>query len=595
MGSSLFLSVILLTSPLVVPSNEQVASPNRFGVDDIRPTVHELLAGHLEKKKVTPQILQQTCLNCIDKMDPDKIYFLQSEVDAFTKRQFGEKAYQQYSQGQFTFFLELMNCMQTAIDRARALRHQKLAKAPFSSEESFARNMAELQARQRAAFSNPSILAENEKREVQFSLADYKDIQKREAQFAELFLKGFSSALDAHTTVFTPKEAEALRINLDKDAQGLGVVVRSENEGFFVDSIVKGSPADHSKRIKPSDQLIAINGQPTRKLSYEKVQKMLDCSPNLQVALTLKRDNSELNVSLKSARYEITEGRVQMKTYPFKDGVLAYIFLPSFYGGDGQVSCAEDIKRGLTSILSKQKVYGVLLDLRANRGGYLQDAVEVVGLFITTGVVVQAKYFDGHVRVFRDLDPEKIYSGPMVVLTSKMTASAAEITAEALKEYGVALIVGDETTYGKGSVQYETASRDGKEGADGEPSFKVTVGKYYSPAGKSTQLDGVQADIVVPGAYTYQQIGERYLKSALPNDTIPSEFVTAASPREEILALQKSSLQRLSKNAQYSALIKSEKSTTPNIQAQVAINTLQLEEALEILKEYASANSANKT
>ncbi len=588
MASSFFLSFFILTTSLTLPVSEQDSSPNRFGVDDIRTTVHELLAGHLEKKNVTPQLLQQTCQNCIDKMDPAKVYFLQSEVDSFTNRQFGEKAYHQYFQGRFDFFLELMTCVQKAIDRARAFRRQKLTDGKVELYDSFAKTIPELQARQRESFSQPDVLREDEQREKEFALADYKDIQKREAQFTEIFLKSFSSALDAHTTVFTPQEAEALRLNLDKEAQGLGVVVRSEGDDFIIESIIEGSPADQSKRIKPSDQLIAINGQPIKKMTYDKVQSMLDCPPDKYVALTLKRGLNELNVSLKSSRFEIMSGRTQMKTYPFKDGVLVSIFLPSFYGGGSTVSCAADIKNGLQNIMKQKKVYGVLLDLRANRGGYLQDAVEVVGLFINSGVVVQAKYFDGHVQVFRDLDPEKVYSGPMIVLTSKITASAAEIVAEALKEYGVALIVGDEHTYGKGSVQYETATQDGKEDRNGEPSFKVTVGRYYSPSGMSTQLQGVTADIVVPGSLTYRQIGEQYLKGALKGDSIPSNFKPAHQPTEKIVALQKLSLKRLSKNTKYVSLIQNEKSAVPDLATQQEINTLQLQEALEILKDYAS-------
>ncbi len=145
------------------------------------------------------------------------------------------------------------------------------------------------------------------------------------------------------------------------------------------------------------------------------------------------------------------------------------------------------------------------------------QAVKVVGLFITEGIVVMSKYSNGEVHYFRDMDSNVYYTGPMIVLTSKLTASAAEIVAQALKDYGIAVIVGDDQTYGKGSIQLQTVTGDD---AKAKSFFKVTVGRYYTVSGESTQIDGVEADIVVPTIFSHSKIGEKYLENPLTSGKI---------------------------------------------------------------------------
>ncbi|MFO0448551.1 MAG: S41 family peptidase, partial [Pseudomonadota bacterium] len=139
---------------------------------------------------------------------------------------------------------------------------------------------------------------------------------------------------------------------------------------------------------------------------------------------------------------------------------------------------------------------------------------------ISNGVIVISKYFNGEEHFYRDIDGKTYYSGPLVVLTSRATASAAEIVAQALQDYGVAIVVGDESTYGKGTIQNQTVTSE----QNGLPQFKVTVGKYYTVSGKTPQLEGVKADIVIPSIYSQEHLGEQYLEFTVPNDTIPNEY-----------------------------------------------------------------------
>ena len=177
-----------------------------------------------------------------------------------------------------------------------------------------------------------------------------------------------------------------------------------------------------------------------------------------------------------------------------------------------------DVRKAIEALEKKGRLRGLILDLRENSGGFLSQAVKVAGLFISNGVIVISKYSNGDERFYRDVDGETAYNGPLVVLTSKATASAAEIVAQALQDYGVALIVGDEHTYGKGTIQSQTLTDD-----KSSSYFKVTVGKYYTVSGHTPQKEGVKSDIVVPGHWNREQIGESYLDS-LDADTIPPSY-----------------------------------------------------------------------
>jgi carboxyl-terminal processing protease len=160
-----------------------------------------------------------------------------------------------------------------------------------------------------------------------------------------------------------------------------------------------------------------------------------------------------------------------------------------------------------------------VLDLRENSGGFLNQAIRVAGLFMTSGVVVISKYSHGQVRYLRNIDGRIYYDGPLVILTSQASASAAEIVAQALQDYGTALVVGDERTYGKGTIQYQTVTD-----ARAQAYFKVTIGRYYTVSGRSTQMDGVKADLVVPTPFAAFRIGERYLEYSLRSDRMPSAY-----------------------------------------------------------------------
>ena len=214
------------------------------------------------------------------------------------------------------------------------------------------------------------------------------------------------------------------------------------------------------------------------------------------------------------------DDRVQYSFESFGDGIIGKINLPSFYESAEGSNCEIEMREALRALKKQGNLVGLVLDMRENSGGFLNQAVKVAGLFVTSGVIVVSKYAYGETQYLRDLDGRSYYTGPLVILTSKGSASAAEIVAQALQDYGTGIVVGDERTYGKGTIQYQTVTDSGATSF-----FKVTVGRYYTVSGRSTQIDGVQADIVVPTAYSGFAIGERYLEYPLNNDRIPSAYV----------------------------------------------------------------------
>jgi carboxyl-terminal processing protease len=224
----------------------------------------------------------------------------------------------------------------------------------------------------------------------------------------------------------------------------------------------------------------------------------------------------------------MNEERIQTSVEKFGDGIIGKIALHSFYeGGDG-VSSEKDVRDAIQSFRQQGELKGLILDLRENSGGFLSQAVKVSGLFISNGVVVISKYAKGEMHYLRSISGRPFFNGPVVILTSQMSASAAEIVAQALQDYGVGLVVGDPRTFGKGSIQYQTVTD-----ANADIFFKITVGRYYTVSGRSTQIDGVLADIVVPTQYAPYNIGERFLEYPLPADAVEPAYVDTLADLDE--------------------------------------------------------------
>ena len=363
---------------------------------------------------------------------------------------------------------------------------------------------------------------------------------------SELFLACIARLYDPHSTYFSADTYEDFGIQMRLQLVGIGALLSIEDDQCVIKDIIPGGPADLDKQIKANDKIISVaqdGGEPVEVIGM-KLRKIVDMirgakgtrvhlliEPSQGAASTTRKEIvlTRNVVNLDSSRahgaiFEVPDA--QGKISP-----LGVITLPTFYGpdmsgeGKAQNSATKDIEEIITR-MKAANIQGLVLDLRRNGGGLLSEAISLTGLFIKQGPVVQVRTYSGEIKVDDDEDPSVAYAGPLAVLVSRFSASASEIVAGALQNYGRAVIVGDSSTHGKGSVQTvlelrnlvpQLARGGAKSGAT-----KLTVQKFYLPNGASTQLKGVIPDVVLPSINDFLPIGESDLPHALAWDQIPS-------------------------------------------------------------------------
>src|SRR6267378_2230378 len=362
----------------------------------------------------------------------------------------------------------------------------------------------------------------------------------------KLYLDALAQAYDPHSEYLSKADMKNFSINMGLSLVGIGAMLRSEDGYAKIESLVVGGPAQTDGRLKVGDRITAVaQGQAeyvdVREMRLDKVVEMIRGKKGTRVRLLVipsaaadpsGRKNVELvrdEIKLKDqeARADIII-RKDENGDPIK---LGWITLPSFYADmdHHQKSTTRDVL-ALLKRLKKENIAGLVVDLRRNGGGSLEEAISLTGLFLKSGPIVQTKDFHDHISISSDPDPGIAYTGPLVVLTSRQSASASEIFAAALQDYGRAVIVGDKNTFGKGTVQTILeigrftsllGSRSQEDGA-----LKLTIQKFYRVAGGSTQLHGVASDIVLPTLSDLPEFGEGALKNCLPYDEVPKARFT---------------------------------------------------------------------
>lgn len=350
---------------------------------------------------------------------------------------------------------------------------------------------------------------------------------------------------------------------------GIGAELRDDLDGLRVMRILENSPASQSNQLKIQDKIIAVNQEPVVGMEITEAVELIRGEKGTKVSLTVLRDGKDgkemLEISLTRNEIVLEENRLETSYEPYADGVIASLKLFSFYQ-DATSSSASDIEKALDLLQKEKKLLGVILDLRGNAGGLLNQAVQVTGLFIRKGIVVSMKDNTGKVQHLREVNERSIWKGPLIVLVDRASASAAEIVAQTLQDYGRALVIGDDHTFGKGSFQ--TFTLDPMQGPKVNPQgeYKVTRGRYYTVSGKSPQLVGVKSDLEVPGILSKLEVGEKHAKFPLEGDQISPHFeddLSDVSPfqriqlglnyRSEIqtkLDLYSKYLERLKKNSE---------------------------------------------
>ncbi len=565
---SIFLVNLLFSGSSLLAKEE----PELLKSQDVAKIMQQIFDEHVDQKEMSTAILKHSFHVFFEQFDPDRIYLLQSEIQPFTNPSNAEMAQymEDYKKGDYTPYIKMNDLIQKAIARSREWRQKweyseaelfdEAKNLNISKDEDlvderrpFANSLDELKKRLHVSLLEFILIQEHHYGvsavlhkegqvlshfEVELRAHEnqylYKDELNKNLSTAQKdhlltlhILKALAKSLDAHTAFFNSAEAYDMKVRLEKGYEGIGVIFQEGIDGVYVSSLVPGGPADKNGQIRPHDQIVSIDGKRVAGESFNTIMDMVRGEVGTPITLGLVRKKGTggesqdelVNVTLKREKIVMNQDRVEYSSEPFGDGIIGKITLHSFYQNSDGISSEKDVEDAINKLKQEGKLRGLVLDLRENSGGYLSQAIKVAGLFITNGVVVISKYSNGEERFYRDLDSHVAYNGPLIILTSRLTASAAEIVAEALQDYGVALVVGDERTYGKGSIQSQTVTNN-----QSTSYFKVTVGKYYTVSGKSPQQTGVKADIVVPGPYNHTDIGEEYLEYPLKADTIPPAF-----------------------------------------------------------------------
>jgi len=443
-------------------------------------------------------------------------------------------------------------------------------------------------------------------------LASVEDADSEEV--ANYFLSAVARSYDPHTDYMSAREMSRFKDSMKNELVGIGALLQPEEDGATkIMGIVVGGPADREGVLKLNDRVVAVNALNTDKpadmidIMFMKIDKVVDLirgKEGTSVALKVEPASGPPGVTrivvIRRGKVEMKDEQaggelIEIKNEKNQTKRLGVINLPSFYADfdNGDVSCADDVEKLLKRLMD-EKIDGLILDLRNNGGGSLDEVRRMTGFFMEQGPVVQVKDTLGRVQVKNSENGKPIYTGPMVVLTDRSSASASEILAGALQDFNRAVVVGEASTFGKGTVQQPMDI--GRmlplfSNRNGAGFLKVTIQKFYRPSGSSTQMDGVVSDIVIPSVMDGLEIGESFLEHSLPHDLIRSadDFKPLNAEMLFIPKLRELSLKRIDACRDFEYVRDDVRRTTERIKA----NTLSLNKA-EREKELAESDARQK-
>lgn len=573
-----YVSKFLLIASLAVFTGDSLPAQQQYTKDEVVAQIllNSLEKGHYSPIEVNDDMSKRTFSLLLKRMDYNKNFLLRKDVEQL--RQYEAQIDDELRRGSNELFVLSNTMLQQRIQEAQKYTEEILSHPfDFSKEEfieldpekrDFAKNEAELKDLWRRMLKYQTLMRYIDmvesrdkgkddqkgdgavaKTDAELEAEAREKILKNQNQRFERLLKendmdrigrylgAVSLSFEPHTEYFPPDDKENFDIAMSGSLEGIGAQLR-ESDGYIkVESIVPGSASWKQKELKPEDIILKVAQGDTEPVDVVDMRlddavKLIRGKKGTEVRLTVKKPDGRITV-IPIIRDVVVLEETYAKSAVIKDESsdkrFGYVYLPKFYADfnkSGGRSSADDIRKELEK-LRTEKVDGIVLDLRNNGGGSLQDAVRMTGHFIPTGPVVQVRNSAGDTEVLSDTDPAVTYDGPLVVLVNNYSASASEILAAALQDYGRAVIVGSPTTFGKGTVQtfIDLDNYLNPQFAALKPlgSLKITFQKFYRINGGSTQFKGVTPDIILPDSYSMLDIGEKKLEYALPWDTIPAQ------------------------------------------------------------------------
>jgi len=565
-------------------------SPTRDQIEASLHVARSLSLNHYRKQPINKALSEEIYEHYLDALDPSRLYFIQSDIEEFETYRF--RLDSAIKTGQLSPAFKIFNRYQTRVierlENQIAFVEAKIEQLEFSkdeyiltdrSKEPWAKSTEELddvwRRRIKAAvlamkLDGTSVNEAKENLTKRYKNQLKRTLQARSEDAFSTYMNAFTTVYDPHTTYFSPQSSENFNINMSLSLEGIGAVLQSDNEFTKVVRLVPGGPAHKQGQLGAADRIVGVgqgdNGEIVDVIGW-RLDEVVDLIRGPKHSIVrLKVIPSESQAESKTEVVKITRDKVKLEEQAASSSTIeiernakkhkiGVITLPTFYadframqeGDPNYKSTTRDVIRLLNELQTEQNIDGLIIDLRGNGGGSLDEANQLTGLFIDKGPTVQIRNADNRVEVLEDPDPQLVYGGPLMVLVDRLSASASEIFAGAIQDYGRGLIVGSQT-FGKGTVQSVRPLNHGQ--------LKITQAKFYRISGASTQHQGVIPDVVIPDTYDPSQVGEDALEKALKWDAIdPVEYKMITNFALQNIELMERHKERMDVNPEYQLLL----------------------------------------
>ena len=583
-------------------ANEPDPEKDRILVGLVR---YALKQGHYEPHEINDQFSEKVFKDFIDQLDPYKRFFLQSDIDEFEV--YRRTIDDQIKSEDLTFYNVVLDRFLMRVEESKAYYKEILA-SPFDFEKEgtfdvdydkkpFAKNRAELIKYWQAQLKWSTLSRLHEKIEMQEQMAEQPDATDASAEvkpaeeksFEEMeresremtqknlddiytmmeelddtdwfsiFINTMTMQFDPHTNYFAPKDKKRFDISMAGKLEGIGARLQKRDDYTRVAELISGGPAWRGGELEVGDLILKVGqgSEPPTDIVGMRLDDAIEYikgEKGTEVRLTVKKiDGSIKVISIIRDIVELEETFVKSSVVELKDRKFGVINLPKFYIDFNERNfrnSATDMEQEIAR-LKEENVEGLLIDLRNNGGGSLKTAIEIAGLFISDGPVVQVKYRGEKPNIRSDKNKKIQWEGPLVVLVNELSASASEIFAAAMQDYNRAIIIGSKQSFGKGTVQNVLPLNNYFKYPKDLGALKMTIQKFYRINGGSTQLEGVVSDIAMPDKYTYFEIGERDEKNPLDWDSIEPADYTPMDIYENFHTVVNDSKKRIQDNPHF--------------------------------------------
>ena len=586
---------------------------------------------HYAPKPINDAYSQDVYKHYFEMVDASKRYFLQSDMDEFAKHK--TKLDDYLNQGDLTFYKLTIDRLYQRVDEIDKITQDILSK-PINLEEEEtlilepklkknSTNAKELSAEWKK-YIKYNILQEMEsltaKEEIQkekkdsvqkFNLKDtikleiltpeqkrlkateeVKDLitdtfrrfkKRNKMDWFTVYMNAYTEVFDPHTNYYSPKNKEDFDTQFTGKVIGIGAIIQEKRGYLYLGALTIGAPAWKSKQLSEGDKILKVRSKPNEDpvnvvgMLADEAVRLIRGEKGTKVTLTVeKKDKTIKEVTMIREEVAIEDTFARSITVNSKDGKkYGFINLPSFnadFADDKGRNASDDIKNELIK-LKAQNVQGIILDLRNNGGGSLTEVGDILGLFMNTGPYVQVKDGNGKIQTLKNKTSAPLWTGPLVIMQNELSASASEILAGAVQDYGRGVVIGSPQSFGKGTVQTFVDLNRFLNTNDDFGSLKLTIQKFYRVTGESTQRKGIESDFKMKDFFTYAEIGERYDDYALAWDKIPAvpyqrmNYFTAQALQKDMEArlMNNKAYQLVQESAQWKENLDKEESISLNL------------------------------